>query len=128
MTISQAKKEKGVYCCAYSCSNKPIAKKGGLCHKHYARKIRETRPRVARYNQFKNSAIQRGKEFNISFKEFCDFCDKTGYLEKGYRGMNATIDRVKNHLGYSIDNIQIISNRANINKYHTEDEFNDVPF
>jgi len=128
MEISQIKKEQGRYCCAYACFNKPVRKKGGLCHKHYARKLKGRDPVYDRYNNFKTNALKRGKEFQITLKQFRDFCKETGYiLTKGKRGQNATIDRIDNTLGYTIDNIQILTLRANVKKYHHYDTA-DVPF
>lgn len=114
---SETKKKQGCFCCAYNCTNKPIKKKGGLCHKHFARKRREEYPVSARFNQFKGNARRRNKPFTITPEEFRDFCKKTGYLiDKGKRGMNATIDRINNKAGYSIDNIQLLTNRQNASK------------
>lgn len=115
--ISEAKKQAGLYCCAYNCTNEPIKKKGGLCHKHYARKRREEDPIYSRYNQFKCRAKQRNKSFSITLEQFKDFCKRTGYLvDKGKRGQNATIDRIKNKYGYHIWNIQLLTNRQNASK------------
>ncbi|MGE5944095.1 MAG: hypothetical protein ACM31G_07130 [Flavobacteriales bacterium] len=129
MKISLNKKKEGKFCCAYGCNNKPIYKKGGLCHKHYARKMREENPKYMRYNQWKSSAIQRGKDFTVTWEGFKEICEETGYMiKKGMRGRNATLDRIENHLGYHKSNIQILTMKANVNKYHTEDKFADVPF
>lgn len=130
MRISPVKKKEGRYCCAYGCSNEPIEKKGGLCHKHYRRKQRERDPVQIRYNGFRGNAKKRGKEFNITLNEFRSFCERTGYIvKKGMRGQNATIDRRCNAQGYHIWNIQILSNSANAKK---GDRFNgdnfDCPF
>lgn len=128
--ISLQKKKEGRYCCAYGCTNKPIKKKGGLCHKHYARKIRELDPVQARYNQFKGNARKRNKEFTITIEEFRHFCKRTGYiLKKGNRGQNATIDRRCNAHGYHLWNIQLLTNRQNARKGDgfNGDEF-DCPF
>lgn len=115
--ISEAKKEAGLYCCAYNCTNEPIKRKGGLCHKHYARKRREIDPVYSRFNQFKINARRRKKAFTITLEEFKDFCQKTGYIiEKGKRGQNATIDRIKNKYGYHIWNIQLLTNKQNARK------------
>ena len=115
--ISEAKKKAGRLCCAYACRNEPIKKKGGLCHKHFARKRREKDPVYSRYNQFKGNATKRNKPFEITLQQFRDFCNKTGYcIEKGKRGQNATIDRINNKAGYSIDNIQLLTNRQNASK------------
>jgi len=122
--ISENKKKQGKYCCAYNCTNVPIARKGGLCHKHFARKRREEDPVYARFHQFKNNAKTRGKAFNITLKEFRQFCADTGYIiEKGKRGKLYTIDRVDNNKGYSLDNIQFLTNRQNAKKGCSE-----VPF
>jgi hypothetical protein len=115
--IGQAKKKAGEFCCAYACSKAPVKKRGGLCHKHYWRKRRELDPVYCRYNQFKSNARRRGKVFTITLKEFRDFCKREGYIhEKGKRGQNATIDRIKNEQGYHIWNIQLLTNKQNASK------------
>lgn len=124
--ISQAKKDKGERCCAIACDNNPADHKGGLCHKHYARKRRALHPMETRYRQFKHNALARGHAFTITYNEFKDFCKDTGYLlVKGRRGMNATIDRIKNNHGYHIWNIQLLTLRANVNKWHQNDKHQD---
>lgn len=117
MKISHAKKNKGVFCCAYGCGNKPNPRKGGLCDKHYARRRRELNPVGVRYSQAKQKAKARGIGWYITIDEFKAFCERTGYLlKKGYRGQNATLDRRCNVHGYHIWNLQILSNRANASK------------
>lgn len=128
---SELKKTQGVYCCAYACTNDPVPKKGGLCHKHYARKLRETDPVYMRYNQFKCSATQRVKDFSITLEQFRKFCNDTGYIvKKGMRGLNARIDRININEGYHIDNIQILSVSENSIKWHEVDkhQLEEVPF
>lgn len=128
--ISPAKKVKGIFCCAYGCSNKPGPKKGGLCSKHYNRHRRIIDPVYDRYFNFKHNALRRGKGFFITLKEFRDFCNETGYIiKKGMRGRNCTIDRIKNKLPYTIDNIQLLRFDKNLDKYINEDRFEeDLPF
>ena len=122
--ISEAKKKQGKYCCAYHCKNEPVGKLGGLCYKHYWRKRKELDPVYARYNQFKSNATRRGKECTITLEEFRGFCEETGYIvEKGKRGMNATIDRIDNTKGYHIDNIQLLTHRQNASKGERECPF-----
>jgi hypothetical protein len=125
--ISVSKRKAGRYCCAYGCTGKPNEKKRGLCHKHWARLRKAVDPVYDRYNHFKNNAIKRKKEFNITLEEFRKWCDDEGYLKNGKRGKNATIDRDKNWLGYSIDNIKLITNRANIKKYWNHDRYQQPP-
>ena len=130
MKLSGKKKKEGKYCCAYACRNEPIPRKGGLCHKHYARKIRDKDPVYARYNQFCSKAAARGIENTITLDEFRKFCSRTGYIvNKGYRGQIATLDRMCNAHGYHIWNTQLISNRANARKGNRTNGDNfDCPF
>jgi len=117
MELSYRKKKKGIFCCAYACKNKPSLKKGGLCHKHYARKVKERDPVAARYNNFKQKAKQRVKPVFVTLEEFRQFCRDTGYiLTKGKRGKNATIDRIINEKGYFIKNMQLLTLRQNSSK------------
>lgn len=122
MKLSERKKREGSQCCAYRCTNKPVARKGGLCHKHYARRLKDRDPVYARFNQFKSKSRARGIENTITLSQFRKFCQETGYIiTKGYRGMNATIDRIDNSRGYHIDNIQLLTNRANASKGNRDD-------
>jgi|AntAceMinimDraft_11_1070367.scaffolds.fasta_scaffold01606_11 hypothetical protein len=117
MKISQTKKNKGDYCCAYGCKEKPNPKKGGLCHKHYARKLKEKDPVYARYNQFCSKATSRGIENSVTLEQFRKFCEDENYIiSKGRRGQNATIDRLCNIHGYHIWNMRIKTNRHNASK------------
>ncbi|AGO48294.1 endonuclease [Cellulophaga phage phi17:1] len=116
MKISETKKREGVYCCAYGCKNDPDQRKGMLCHKHYARLLRERSPKKVRYSQMKQKAKSRGISFTITLEWFLKFCGRTGYMSKGRRGQNATLDRRCNLHGYHSWNIQILTNRQNASK------------
>lgn len=121
--ISEAKKIEGRYCCAYGCRSSPNPKKVGLCHKHYAIYRRQKDPIYDRYVNFKGNALRRCKEFSITLEQFRNFCQETGYIiKKGYRGKNCTVDRIRNWEGYHIGNLQLITNKANIRKYHDHDK------
>lgn len=129
--VSEAKKIKGAYCCAIRCKNDPCAKKRGLCHKHYHIHRRILDPVYDRFCNFRGNAKKRrngvGIEFTITLEQFRKFCEEEGYIiEKGMRGRNCTVDRIRNEEGYHIDNIQLITNRANIKKYHELDK--ECPF
>ena len=125
MMISQRKKDEGIYCCAYACTNTPAPKKGGLCSKHYARKRKNIDPVYDRYNKFIYKSKRRGLANSVTLEEFRAFCKRTGYIiNKGYRGQSATIDRRCNAHGYHIWNMQILTNRANASKGNrTRDDF-----
>ena len=115
--ISASKKKEGVHCCAYACTNSPHKRKGGLCHKHYARKRKFIDPIYTRYNKFKAKAKKRAIECSVTHEEFRAFCHRTGYIiKKGMRGLNSTIDRRCNVHGYYVWNMQLLSNRKNASK------------
>lgn len=116
MVLSEIKKKEGRFCCAYVCVELPVAKKGGLCHKHYKIKLRENDPILVRYMDLKQSCKRRGYKVYFTVKAFRKWCAFTGYLSKGRRGQNATIDRRYNFHGYHIWNMQLLSNRANAKK------------
>ncbi len=126
---SEAKRQAGLQCCAYGCKNKPCSKKKGMCHTHYARHLRIKDPVYDRFKNFRGNALRRGKPFEITLQEFRDWCAGNGYcLQKGKRGRNCTIDRIRNWEGYNIHNIQIKSNEANVRKYHDHDKhFTELP-
>ena len=122
--ISQDKKKAGRYCAAYACQNKPIKKKGGLCHKHFRRKRRELDPVECRFNDFKGNAKRRKKPFFVTIEQFRQWCKEKNYIiKKGRRGQNATIDRIINKEGYYIDNMQILHNKQNASKGASEYPF-----
>jgi len=127
--ISEAKKAQGKHCCAYHCKNVPHPKKRGLCHTHYSRWRRLIDPVYDRFVNFKGNALRRNKNFTITLEEFREFCNRTGYIiKKGKRGRNCTVDRIRNWEGYHIDNIQLITDTANVRKYHDHDKhFTELP-
>lgn len=140
--ISEIKKKEGITCCALRCNNPANKRKRGLCHKHYSRHRKIVDPVYDRFMNFKNNPKRRHKgegiEFTITLQEFRHFCQRTGYIiQKGKRGYNCTIDRRCPVHGYHIWNIQILSIRSNIRKYHdhdkiftnpSEDYLDDLPF
>lgn len=129
MKISEAKKKRGVKCCAYHCDENPAPKKGGLCHKHFARRRRESDPVGVRYNQLVQNAKKRGWRVLFSIDKFRQWCEETGYiLQKGRRGFSATIDRIDPRIDYHIGNIQILTNRANASKGATVPDDCECPF
>jgi len=127
MKLSQAKKDKGVYCCAYGCKNPPAPRKGGLCHKHYHRQMKERDPVAQRYMQFRSKSKYRGIENSVTLEEFRKFCVDNDYIvKKGNRGKRCTIDRRCNIHGYHIWNMQILTLRRNASKGNRFAE-NDFP-
>ena len=104
------------------------AHKRGLCTLHYNRFWRATNPLRYAYQNLKSNCKRRKKELILTLAEFQEWCEITGYIEKKGRGWNDyTIDRKDNSKGYSIDNIQMITKRDNLDKWNNHDK-HQVPF
>ena len=79
---------------------------------------KSTDPIGQAFRRLKSHAKQRGKEFEITKEEFSQFCVKSEYLQrKGIQKECYHIDRIDEMKGYSLDNIQVLTNSENIKKY-----------
>lgn len=66
----------------------------------------------------RDNAKRRGKIFELTFEQFETFAIKTQYYKKkGIYSDNYHIDRIDESKGYTIDNIQVLTNSANIKKF-----------
>jgi hypothetical protein len=98
------------------CRNKP-GKGRRTCNTCTQRAYREKYPILAAYNNLKHNAKRRGKTFDLTLEQFTKFAVETEYLNK--RGRNKTgytIDRINPNLGYTIENIQVLTNSDNVKK------------
>ena len=90
-----------------------------------SKKYRNKYPIRYTYQTLKDNAKRRGKSFNLTFEQFKQFAIKTDYLNvKGITKTSYHIDRIDENKGYTIDNIQLLTNEQNIKKYfdHYYDE------
>ena len=90
------KRDKGLLCQAHACMNEKRIengiKKDRFCykHRHRYRKYNNTLRYV--YDALRCNAIRRDKNFNLTLKEFGQFCEETNYLElRGKTGKSASI-------------------------------------
>ncbi len=66
----------------------------------------------------KNNARRRGKDFQLTFEQFLEFAVKSGYIAgKGIYKESLHIDRIDETKGYTVDNIQVLTNIENVRKY-----------
>ena len=115
----ESKRAKGI-CTAKYCGKPPVGR-DRLCAKHRKRLQKINNPLSYTFNALKNNAKRRNKKFTLSLEEFKEFCEETNYLElKGQSPKDMTIDRINHRLGYSKDNIQIMSLSENSTKGNYE--------
>lgn len=104
-------------CITKDCLNNS-AKHRLKCYTCRSREYKRKYPYKTAFNSLKTNARRRGKDFNLTFQEFKTFCIETDYLNGKGRSKNGFhIDRIDESKGYSIDNIQILSNTENVKKY-----------
>lgn len=90
---------------------------GQLCGSCYSRRSRAADPVRYAFNNLKNRAKQRNKEFSLTLDQFRQWCHKYNYIQgKGKHADGYTVDRIDNDKGYHIDNIQPMKNRDNASK------------
>ena len=107
-----------------------------ICNCCKRRRWRINNPFHYMYSELKRSAKRRGIYFHLHRGEFIQFCiDNQLYWNSAkFTADSLTVDRIDNDLGYTINNIQVLSNRDNVaknNKLRKEQqtEFNeDDPF
>jgi hypothetical protein len=108
------------------CSQPIGLNKGMLCSKCSTRRRKVNNPFSYVYHTLKRNSHRRGIPFDLTLQQFKDFAIETDYiLNKGTSKKGLTIDRINPAIGYRIDNIQAISNRANVIKqrvYFSYDE------
>ena len=114
-----------VKCETKHCTN--TAAYGKLCGKCKSAKYRKEHPVKAAYSILKENAKRRKKEFDLTFEQFEAFAIRTGYMKKkGIFSESFHIDRINEAGGYTIDNLQVLTNAQNVRKYlkYSWDEHN----
>lgn len=100
-----------------------------ICSKHAMRVWRANHPHQAAYAALRGSARKRKISFTITFDEFREFVDQTRYLDfKGCTRYCFHIDRIEVTLGYSRDNIQVLTCTENVIKGNKERRKSFVPY
>ena len=85
-----------------------------MCYKHLARRYKSRHLIKYRYNIAKQSAKSRGIEWSLTYEEFAQFCEDTGYLKgSGKSRENLTMDRIDPSKGYSVRNLRVLPHYLN---------------
>ena len=104
-------------CATKYCVNKKMSDRS-ICGKCNSRKYRENNKIKAAFQNLRANAKRRGKEFILTFNEFEIWAIETEYIiGKGRSKHSFHIDRIDESKGYSIDNIQVLTNSENKKKY-----------
>lgn len=115
-------------CIVNRCNNRRC-KGNKLCPKHKRARAKEVNPIGYTFDALKQNAKRRGHNFELTLEQFKEFCKSTGYMDgKGRRSESLSIDRIDPNLGYSIQNIQVLSLGENCRKryvdyYQGEEEY-----
>lgn len=100
------------------CGHTEAAKGRRICLNCKNIRYKNKHPIKAAYYNLKHHAKSRGKEFDLTIEQFEEFCIKTEYINKKGRDKNGYhVDRIDESRGYTIDNIQTLTNSQNIRKY-----------
>ncbi len=76
---------------------------------------------MAYYHSLKSKAKHRGRVFDITYVDWCRWCEETGYMElKGQGSDDMTIDCHEASLGYTYNNMRMISQHDNVCKGQLE--------
>ncbi len=123
--------------CRHGCGC-PAAPKRTECYKCRSRGIRDRKPIDMVFYWIKKSAKKRHLEFTLNLVWFRAWVIGTGYMDlRGRESASLNIDRIDNLKGYTPDNIQVLTKKRNVEKYHYEDakrelgpqyECEDLPF
>lgn len=109
------------------CKSKQAAKGRKICLNCKNIRYRNKYPIKAAYYSLKGHAKSRGKVFELTYEQFKHFCVETDYINKKGRTKNGYhVDRIDESKGYTIDNMQLLTNSENIRKYieyvHTDED------
>lgn len=109
-----------------ACANKKVDN----CHRGWHRGIR-----ISWFNKFKTGAEVRGLEWKISLDDLADLYEQQDYRcaltdanivfpEVGHpQEALASIDRIDSKIGYTKDNVQLVTKQVNMMKQSYDQEF-----
>jgi hypothetical protein len=111
--------------CKHDGCSKPAANKRRECHACKQRNYAKRWPIKYAYQELRNRANKRGKYFDLTLEQFREFVVKTDYMvKKGIYKDSYHIDRIDESKGYTVDNIQLLTNSENISKFLQYDYVN----
>ena len=80
-------------------------------------------PELMVWHWIKKSAKRRGIKFDLDKLLFIEWLKRNNYVPlAGRKGNQISIDRIIPELGYTINNIQLLTKSENTKKYHNEEK------
>jgi hypothetical protein len=101
------------YCLTPNCVNEAQHQRR-YCARCRNRKFRRTNPIQSTFNKLKSNAKRRGINFNLTLREWEQFCEKTNYIKlRGQSADSYSVDRVNPLVGYELSNLQLLTVEEN---------------
>ncbi len=114
--VTLVEHDKGRLCAVKHCRN-PHLKHRKLCSKCKQRVWRVRNPGRNSYHQVKSRASRKNISFSLTYDEFMAIAEASGYLDAKGRGAEQLhIDRINARLGYSVENVRVITASENSRK------------
>lgn len=108
--------DKGDLCATKHC-RKPHLPNRRLCAKCKQHVWRVRNPCRAAWHQIKDRATRKKIPFKLTFSEFLQIAEATGYIEsKGRKADQLHLDRIDVHKGYTLENVRVITCEENSRK------------
>ena len=100
-----------------------------LCPSCHSRKMRRLHPMRYAFENLRSNSKRRGIPFNLTFEQFAYFCFLIPYIQnKGITKDSLTIDRRDSTKGYTLDNLQAMTNSDNARKGIKKLEFDEEAY
>ena len=113
-------------CTVFGCRKKHVPEKWGgklhLCPRHRQERWRRRNPRQAAFATLRDHARGRRIPFTLTFAHFLAITEAAGFWDKdpASHGDRLSVDRIDPSLGYSNDNVQVLTVSENVIKGNRE--------
>lgn len=94
-------------------------RKSPYCSKCRSRRFKDRFPLKYSYNLLRCGAKRRKIEFDLSYGDYAEIAQITGYaLAKGKGPNGLTLDRIDHTKGYTRENLRVVEGTENYTKVH----------
>ncbi len=119
--ITPATPRSSTICATRFCRRQRSSCRSKICNTCKSRLLRANKPVWAAFKAARDNAKRRGKVFDLTLEQYDKFVRANGYMDgKGRCSGCLHIDRIDALLGYTIDNITILTAEENSAKAHAD--------